>query len=272
MSFGDGSQGAVVVSVPHAGREYDDDIVRMLAVPVHRVFALEDAYADRLVESVVAEGVRVLVQRAPRLLIDVNRSETDFEPGDFGSAPFGRPSAKARGGLGVVPTRLAGAGALWKRPLAATELLGRITKYHRPYHHSVSLALSDAQRRFGTAVLLDVHSMPPLPGIGRAQVIVGDRHGATANTALVEAAALVFQRQRLQVAFNHPYAGGHIVERHASPARGIFALQIEIDRRLYLDERLEAPGEGLPRMTALIAELTRTLDETVTQALPLAAE
>ena len=250
-----------VVSVPHAGRAYPQWIEHALAVPLVTTRPLEDRYADRLVERTVANGHRVLIAQTPRLVIDLNRAETDFDPSTVnGSWANARPSAKARGGLGLIPEHLGGVGRLWRVPIDASELTRRIASCHRPYHDALTNALRAAAAHFGTGLLIDVHSMPSLSGYGAAQIVIGDRYGRSATPQFVAAARAVFDHHGLRTAVNIPYAGGFIVERHARPAAGIHALQIEVDRALYLDDAREAPGQGLERMNGVIADLIDRLD------------
>jgi N-formylglutamate amidohydrolase len=266
------STGAVVVSVSHAGRDYPPGLADRLAVPFAAVRPLEDRLADRLVDSVIAQGFRTLVARTPRLTIDLNRAETDFEGGSVAGArtPAPRPSHRARGGLGLVPERL-GKIELWRHRLDAAELAERIVAVHRPWHAAVEAALARALALNGHAVLIDVHSMPPLTGTHPAQIVIGDRNGASALPHVTAAAVEVFRAAGLRVAVNAPYAGAYMLERHGRPARGVSALQVEVDRRLYLDAALDGPGSGLAAMQRLIAKLAERLGDAAA-GWPLAAE
>ena len=268
-SYGTIGSGPVVVSVPHTGRAYPAGIEDMLAVPLDRAYALEDAYADRLAQGLIAAGHSVLIAHAPRLLIDLNRAETDFA-GDVSSESAtdvrreGRPSARARAGLGIIPTRL-GNERLWRQPPSRSALSDRLLNIHRPYHQALNAALAAARQRFGVALLVDLHSMPPLIGPEPPQVVLGDRHGRSANGALLAAARTLLASHGIRSALNEPYAGGYILERHSDPSGQIFGLQIEIDRRRYLDAALQAPGPGLASASAMIAALIAALE----RALPI---
>ncbi|UVO54623.1 N-formylglutamate amidohydrolase [Sphingomonas sp. SUN039] len=273
-SFNDSAPGPVVVTVTHAGRDYPEWVHDRLAVTVARALPLEDRLADLLVETAVAIGHRTLIARMPRLLIDLNRAETDFEARAVSGArdPVARPSHRARGGLGLVPERL-GNVRLWRTPLRAAELAERIVAVHRPWHSAVDSALAQARAAGDRAVLVDVHSMPSLAALGAAQVVIGDRHGASASPEVTERAASIFRDAGLRVAVNAPYAGAYMLERHGRPARGVSAIQIEIDRRLYLDPVLDGPGTGLAAMQGLIAALADRLESPGDNAIwPLAAE
>ena len=261
----------VVVSVPHAGRDYPPALRAMLRVAPGALVALE----DRLVDTVAmrARGVEtMLVQRRPRAWIDLNRAETERDPRlDEGAGP-GAASAKVRSGLGLVPRRTAQSGELWSRRLGGTEVEARIAADHRPYHEALGAALAAARARFGASVLLDLHSMPPVPGPSAPRVVIGDRFGRAAAARFVARVEAEVEAAGLRHAVNTPYPGGHILDRHGRPADGVHAVQLELDRGLYLDRRGEA-GAGLPAMVALLRRVLAALaDEALAGSAALAAE
>ena len=267
--------GPVVISVPHAGRNYPTDIQSKLAVPLIKATALEDRYVDILITHAVTRGHRAIVARTPRLLIDLNRAETDFEPATIagGQHRAARPSHRARGGLGLVPDRLGDVNQLWRDPLDAAALAERIVTVHRAYHHMLDDLMEEAHARFGVAILIDLHSMPALPGPRPAEIVIGDLCGRSASSGYVDAAHAVFEDRGLRVARNAPYAGGHILERHTRPAAGYHGVQIEVDRRLYLDSALDGPGDGQSRLRQVICNLADSLTNyAASTRLPIAAE
>lgn len=264
----------VVLSVPHAGRDYPADMLRLLRPPLLAIRALEDRYVDLVARG--ARGDRVaLVQRLPRAWIDLNRAEHERDPlVDEGADARVQPirSPKLKSGLGLVPRRVPAAGDVWRRKLSADEVAARIADAHRPYHQALARALAAARARFGVAVLVDLHSMPPL-GEGAARVVLGDRFGRAAAARFVSRAEAVASARGLLVALNSPYAGGHVLDRHARPHAGVHAVQVELDRALYLDRRLDAPGEGLHATAELVAEMLAALeDEALAGGQALAAE
>ena len=252
----------VVLSVPHAGRAYSDALLRTARVSRARLETLEDRLVDRLIWRAVADGAGAIVAEAPRAEIDLNRDEREIDPDMV--APRPRPSsydesARTRGGLGLVPARIAGAGAIWRQRLAAGELQRRIETIHRPYHAAVSAALEEARAVFGVAILLDCHSMPPRTAAGEPPVVIGDRYGTSIAPFLAAAAEEAVRGAGFRVARNHPYAGGHVTERHGRPAEAIHALQLELDRSLYLGPDLRSPGPGFDRTARLIAAVAAAL-------------
>ena len=253
----------VVLSVPHAGRDYSPSLLRSARVPQSVLEALEDRLADRLIWRAVAAGATAFVATMPRAAIDLNRDEREVDPTMVAPPPPASallPTARTRGGLGLVPARIAGAGALWRGRISREELKRRVESVHRPFHGALAGALAAARQRFGTAVLLDCHSMPPRAhGADQVRIIFGDRHGQSTAPHLLEAALTASRALGYATGCNDPYAGGHVIERHGKPADGVHALQIEIDRSLYLEASLRDPGPGFDAVSRLIAAVTAAL-------------
>jgi len=270
----------VVLSVPHAGRDYGEAVRKASRVPLATLETLEDRLVDRLVWRAVQDGATAFIARVARAEIDLNRDEREIDPALVAPPPPASglvQSARTRGGLGLVPSRIAGSGAIWLHRLSRDELRRRVETVHRPYHAALAAALEAARDRFGTAVLLDCHSMPPRPpagGVEAPPLVFGDRHGTSIAPALLEAAASAARRCGFEGALNAPYAGGHVVARHGRPGEGIHALQIEIDRSIYLDSALREPGPGFDRAAALIAAIAAALRDQVLRTPPeaIAAE
>lgn len=232
--------GPVVVSIPHAGRLYPPDVLAAARVPRDQLERLEDAWCDQIASGASAVGATVVKALWARAVADCNRGEGQMAPGEVAASlrsQFSAPGRKERAGLGVVPTRLADCGPLWKRPLDPAALHWRLESLHRPYHRALADELAAAQSRCGHAVLIDLHSMPSIPagqpGHG-ARLVVGDRFGATAADWLVDLVMEAAARLNVAATRNQPYAGGHVVRTHGRPDHGIHAVQIEIDRSLYL--------------------------------------
>jgi N-formylglutamate amidohydrolase len=250
----------VLLSVPHSGRDYPDWLVRLAPRGSAALTTLEDPFVDRLVWRALGRGIGAVVALAPRAAIDCNRAEEDIDPSVVEGLRPRRISARARGGLGVVPGRTQQHGYLWRRAISAAELEGRLAAAHRPYHRAVEQQLDLIVARFGCALLLDCHSMPPPPR-GIPPVVIGDYHGQSCAPWLSAEAVRIASRAGLEAGLNDPFAGGHVIERHGRPARGVHALQLEFDRRLYLDPQLKAPGDGFDRVAYLVEQLAVELGE-----------
>jgi N-formylglutamate amidohydrolase len=258
----------VLIAVPHAGRSYPGALIEAMRNPAFSTLKLEDRYADRLGEALAREtGAALLVAHAPRAMIDLNRAADDVDwemvahdQADRAGSP--NPGLRVRSGLGLIPRRLPGLGELWKQRLSEAELAARIGAVHEPYHAALAHSLAQLRARWGAALLLDLHSMPPISPRGQAagaEFVLGDRFGASCHGTLVASCFGYFAHAGRKAAHNRPYAGGYVLERHAQPDDGIHALQLEIDRTSYLDSRMDEPGPGFADTVALLAGLVRRL-------------
>jgi len=250
----------VLLSVPHSGRDYPDWLIGLAAAGKPSLTTLEDPFVDRLIWRALQRGCGAVIARTPRAAVDCNRGEDEVDPSVIEGARRSRVSARARGGLGIVPARTAQHGFLWRRAISPKQLDERLNQAHRPYHEAVEAQLALLLDRFGCALLLDCHSMPPPPK-GVPPLVFGDCRGTTADCSISAEALAIAKRLGFEAGLNDPFAGGHVIERHARPGDGVHALQIEIDRRVYLDDTLRIPGPGFDRVTRLIEALSVGLGE-----------
>jgi N-formylglutamate amidohydrolase len=270
----------VLLSVPHAGRHYPAGLEALARLSVPQLMALEDRHADALTNRAIEAGHSGVIARVARAWIDLNRSEDDLDPAMIagGRRPQHRASlsAKVRGGLGLIPARIAKGGDIWKALLSLSDIETRIEMVHRPYHRAVAEGLAERVARFGCAVLLDVHSMPSLPHSRNEpppHLVVGNLHGCAASSCFSNRILKEARQAGFRVTLNTPYAGGHILERQSAPNRQVHALQLEVDRSLYLCSQLSDPGPGLPALQNFIRRIADALaEEALASALPIAAE
>lgn len=263
----------VLVAVPHAGRAYPPAVLGRMRDPVLAQLRLEDRHVDRLgVEIARQTGAGLLVAHAPRALLDLNRAENDI---DWDMIEGGRPAgvaanvagqgsnARARSGLGLVPRRLLGSGEIWRGRLDPDELTARIEGIHQAYHAALGAELARIRSEWGVALLVDLHSMPPLrPADGEDQapvIVLGDRFGASCHSVLIGHALTHLEGRGHHAAHNRPYSGGYVLDRHGAPQSGIHAIQVEVCRSTYLDRQMAEPGAGLPAMAATLTALVREL-------------
>ena len=260
----------VLLSVPHSGRDYPDWLVAMARHGRKSLVTLEDPLVDRLVWRALGQGAGAVIAQAPRAAVDCNRAESEIDPMAVHTHWRARPSPRARGGLGIVPSRTAAHGHLWRRAIDREEFERRLDQAYRPYHSAIESQLALLTDRFGCALLLDCHSMPPSKGA--ADIVFGDRFGRSAAPWLMSGALDVAAGAGFECRANDPFAGGHIVERHGSPQNSVHAIQIEIDRRCYLDAGGE-PGGRFDEVANLIEQLAVRLGTMLLdRRLPAAAE
>lgn len=265
----------ILIAVPHAGRDYPQELIASMRDPECGPTKLEDRFVDRLGEAIAQEtGAALIVAHAPRAMIDLNRAPDDVDWSMIAGAKQPRTShsaanRRARSGLGLVPRRVPGFGEVWRHRLAAEELQRRIETIHRPYHRAVGDTLDRLRDRWGSALLIDLHSMPPLragaQGASAAEFVIGDRFGASCAGLLSAAVLHRLGMMGRSTAHNRPYSGGFGLDHHAAPRRGIHAIQIEVCRASYLDAQLDRPGPRLPAVTRTMVQVVRCLAREVAE-------
>lgn len=271
---------SVVFASPHSGRDYPWTFLRRTALDEQSVRSSEDAFVDELFDSAPLAGAPLIKAGAPRAYVDLNRSEEELDPALIEGVSRLGHNPRVASGLGVIPRVVANGQAIYAGKLSLAEATYRIETYWRPYHNALRGQLDQAHDAYGQAILIDCHSMPheamdsvSRRGVRRPEIVLGDRFGAAADGAIVDRIEQAFVRAGLVVARNTPFAGAYITQAYGRPARGRHAVQIEIDRALYMNERLICPNDnfeafrGLMRgVVAEIAEIGRA------PAVPLAAE
>ena len=250
----------VVVDVPHAGRRYPRDFVARSRLPLRSLRRSEDAYVEALFSPCVALGAPMLVAQFPRAFLDVNREPYELDPRMFEGRvpPFANTrSMRVAGGLGTVPRIVGDGQEIYFGRIPMGEGLARIDALYRPYHQALRGLVQRTQGAFGTCILVDAHSMPSAgldrEGLAKSDVILGDRFGTSTAPYVVDIAEEAFRRAGLSVTRNRPYAGGYITEHYGAPNAGVHALQIEINRSLYMDEATIRPHVGFGDLQKAIA-------------------
>ncbi|OQM77094.1 N-formylglutamate amidohydrolase [Manganibacter manganicus] len=271
-----------IFNSPHSGRYYPPRFLGMARLDRTAIRRSEDCYVDELFGGVVGLGAPLLAANFPRAYLDVNREPWELDPRMFCEpvpSYCNVRSARVAGGLGTVP-RLVGEGLdIYPGRLPLAEAVSRIEVIYKPYHQTLKRLLTRTHAGFGFAVLVDCHSMPGSVRIGdgglKPDFIIGDRFGISAPAALTAHAIDLLSAMGYVVAHNKPYAGGFITEHYGRPARNLHALQIEVNRGLYMDERTFEKKAGFG---ALLEDLTRfsadlmALPDHHLLGLPLAAE
>lgn len=256
-----------VFNSPHSGHYYPSEFLQQSRLDAHDIRQSEDCYVDELFASAVPLGAPLLRAHFPRAYLDVNREPYELDPKMFNEpvpSYANIRSVRVAGGLGTV-AKIVGEGQdIYKSRLPLNEAMDRIETIYKPYHHQLGQLLSDTRAQFGYAVLIDCHSMPSGVEWGepnsltnqpsRPDFIIGDRFGRSCSDALSWAAIELLQNMGYNVAHNKPYAGGYITEHYGRPHRDFHALQIEINRALYVNE---TSLERLPSFAALYRDLAQ---------------
>jgi N-formylglutamate deformylase len=222
---------------PHSGRSYPASLLERSKLDAIALRRSEDAFVDELFAGVVDLGAPMLAAHFPRALLDVNRGMTELDAamfeGELG-VPVDAPGPRVVAGLGVIPRIVRDGAEIYRGKLDGTEARARLSQLYKPYHHALASLVEDTSARFGVAVLIDCHSMPSALSV--PDIVLGDRYGASAAPQLTARAEAALTREGFSVARNTPYAGGYTTSLHGRVASGCHALQIEINRALYLDE------------------------------------
>lgn len=257
----------LVLSSPHSGTHYPESFLAQAALDPETLRRSEDTFVDRLFGEAPALGAPLLHALYPRAYIDVNREPYELDPQMFTDPLPGYvnpASPRVAAGLGTIP-RVVGVGAeIYRDRLPFAEACRRIDGVYRPYHAALSNLIACTRTRFGFCVLLDCHSMPstgPDAGACVADVVLGDRHGLSCVGDITQVAARFLSAAGLRVARNTPYAGGFTTGFYGRPADGVHVLQIELARRLYMDEATHAPNGGFGPLSALLTRLVALLGE-----------
>jgi N-formylglutamate amidohydrolase len=268
----------LVFSSPHSGNVYPArflDAAKLDALTLRRS---EDAYVDELFAGVVALGAPLIRARFPRAYLDVNREPYELDPRMFdGRLPTfaNTRSIRVAGGLGTIARVVGDAQEIYARRLPVGEANRRIEGLYKPYHRSLRRLLQQAAERFGTAVLIDCHSMPSasasqsgLANRTKTDFVLGDRYGTSCQRGLVDIVEYELKRRGYVVQRNKPYAGGFITEHYGHPAAACHALQIEVNRSLYMDEVHLSRRPDFDQLAEALLGVAETLAAALCAALP----
>jgi len=253
----------LIFASPHSGRRYPADLLAETRAGIQNLRRSEDAYVDELIGGAAGYGAAVIAATVARAYVDLNRDPAELDPDMYDErlpAFAASCSPRVQAGLGAIP-RITGDGQpIYRRKLAFADAEQRLASVHRPYHAALARLVAEAKESFGCAVLIDCHSMPSCArGAAAPDIVLGDRFGASCHpsvTALVEA---TLRRRGYRVARNAPFAGGHTTQTYGRPALRAHALQIEINRALYLDERTLERTNGFARVRADMSRLAEAL-------------
>jgi N-formylglutamate deformylase len=259
--------GPLVLASPHSGRDYPPAFLAATRLTLAQLRRAEDAFvAELIAPAAAAHGVPLIAARYGRSWLDLNRDAAEIDPAmviDPLAADPAQASERVAAGLGVIPRVAAQGLDIYPGRLRHAEIDARLRAVHAPYHAALAGLLDAARRANGFAVLLDCHSMPTPPAApgGAPQIVVGDRFGASAAAGLVATIERHFAAAGLRVARNAPYAGGYTTSHHGRPAGGVHAVQIEIDRALYMDPARLVRHLGFDRIAAVFAGLIAALPD-----------
>ena len=283
----------VVWASPHSGGVYPDILLRASPLTRRELRRNEDAFVDRLVACAPEYGAPVVSARFPRCFVDVNRAPDDLPPewreagadaleAGGGVSPAASTAAyRARMGLGVVPLVISENLSIYSHPPSRAAVEARLDALYRPYHEALRSLLHRARDAWGEALLVDCHSMPGFAaevrgGRGRpnrrADIVLGDAHGRAAGGGVTDLLHRAWERRGYHVVRNHPYAGGHATLHYGRPDEGVHAVQVEINRDLYLHPVTLVPKPGFERLKADMRGIVEEVTAAMRPGVAIAAE
>jgi N-formylglutamate amidohydrolase len=264
----------LVLASPHSGADYPEEFLTSSRLDPLTLRRSEDGFVDKIFAAAPALGAPLLAARFPRAYLDVNREPWELDPAMFAEPLPGfvnSRSPRVRMGLGTIARVVASGEEIYARKLRFAEARARVETLYNPYHQALRLLLAETDAMFGGYLLVDCHSMPSAASTAGSQeaadIVLGDCHGSSCARPVVEAARAFLAQRDFAVALNAPYAGGFTTGHYGSPRRNRHALQIEINRALYMDERSYRRKPGFDRvaaeMSALIAHLGQLMADSL---------
>lgn len=270
---------SVVFASPHSGRDYARSFLRGTHLDEHVIRSSEDAFVDRLFDCAPQFGAPFLCAAAPRAYVDLNRAADELDPALIEGVRRAGHNPRVASGLGVVPRVVANGRAIYHGKLPRAEADRRIETVWRPYHDKLQALLREAHARFGEAVLVDCHSMPHEAldsstgrGRPRPEIVLGDRFGASAAPEFVDRIEAAFVAAGLVVVRNAPFAGAYITQAYGRPSRRQHAIQIEIDRSVYMNEAAIRPNDNFETFRRMLRGVVADITAIGRSDMPLAAE
>ena len=260
----------LVFNSPHSGRVYLKEFLAASRLDLPGLRRSEDTFVEQLFAPVVTLGAPLMHAHFPRAYLDVNREPYELDPALIAeSLPryANTQSVRVVGGLGTIARVVTESEEIYASPLRLGDVLERINRLYKPYHAALDELMQDSLLKFGIAVLIDCHSMPSSPlfdtGAARPDFVLGDRFSTSCNPEFTRLVAEHLKSMGYEVAFNKPYAGGFITEHYGRPAKGRHALQIEVNRSLYMDE---ANYERSANFKALRSDISRLAEKMIEMA------
>ena len=258
----------IIFNSPHSGSAYPEAFLRVSRIDLPALRRSEDSFMDELIGGLSDRGFAVVRVHFPRSYVDVNREPYELDPRMFaGRLPSfaNTRSMRVAGGLGTIPRVVGDGQEIYRERLAVDDALSRIETLYKPYHRALRRLINRVHQSFGTAVLVDCHSMPSI-GVSRDEprrpdVVIGDRYGTSCAPLLPDRVEQTMGRLGYSVGRNKPYAGGFITEHYGNPASGLHVVQLELNRAVYMDERRR---EKSPRFAQVVADFAALADALAT--------
>lgn len=270
---------SLVFSSPHSGREYSAAFQAKSRLELKNLRSSEDAFVDELYAAVPSYGAPLIAARAPRAFVDLNRNRDELDSAIVEDALSARNNPRVASGLGVIPRVVAEGQVIMMGKMPMAEAQARLAEFYDPYHAELRSLVDQSHKAFGQALLIDCHSMPhdalsniTVRGRRKPNIVLGDRFGATCDPDVLDAIEDAFEAEGFAVSRNMPFAGASILRNYGRPAIRQNAIQVEIDRSLYMNERTITKRSDFADVQACITRVVSRLVHLGEASQPIAAE
>ena len=268
----------VVFALPHSGRDYGVSFLNQSILDQLSIRSSEDAFLDQLIDGIEKYGAPKIIANAPRAFIDLNRSTDELDPALISGIKNNMRNPRISSGLGVIPRVVSHGKEIYRGKLSFEQAQSRIKYYWKPYHTDLSNLLQRSQSVFGQSLLIDIHSMPheavstQSSFIKPPEIVVGDRFGMSSDPELTNLVISILKQHEFKVAKNTPFAGAFITKHHGKVKKRIHALQLEIDRSLYMDEEKISPNSEFEELKTRLFPALIQISSLICKSEKIAAE
>lgn len=268
----------VVFALPHSGRDYGVSFLNQSILDKISIRSSEDAFLDQLIDGIEKYGAPKIIANAPRAFIDLNRSTDELDPGLISGIKNNMRNPRISSGLGVIPRVVSHGKEIYRGKLSLEQAQSRIEYYWKPYHKDLSNLLKRAQSIYGQSLLIDMHSMPheavstQSSFIKAPEIVVGDRFGMSSDPEFTNLIVSILKQHGFRVAKNTPFAGAFITKHHGKIKERTHAIQLEIDRSLYMDEERVSPNSGFEKLKSQLFPALIQISSLICNSDKIAAE
>ena len=268
----------VVFALPHSGRDYGVSFLNQSILDQLSIRSSEDAFLDQLIDGIEKYGAPKIIANAPRAFIDLNRSTDELDPALISGIKNNMRNPRISSGLGVIPRVVSHGKEIYRGKLSFEQAQSRIKYYWKPYHTDLSNLLQRSHSVFGQSLLIDIHSMPheavstQSSFIKPPEIVVGDRFGMSSDPEFTNLVISILKQHEFRVAKNTPFAGAFITKHHGKVKKRIHALQLEIDRSLYMDEEKISPNSEFEELKTRLFPALIQISSLICKSEKIAAE
>ena len=268
----------IVIASPHSGRNYLSSVKEQSILDPITLRSSEDAFVDELMDFAPALGIPLICSEIPRAFVDLNRARDELDPAIIEGIKPNRQNPRVISGLGVIPRVVANGKEIYSGKLSKEAAIERLENFWDPYHSKLAELLDRARQQFGYSILIDTHSMPheailnASSSFRTSQIVLGDRYGATCAPEIINDLIKLISKNGLRASRNIPFSGAYIVQKYGSPGLNRHAIQLEIDRSIYMDERKIQKLEKFRKLKNKLQNIMRDFSQIHTCLTSIAAE